>query len=32
MPIAVNDVAFFQQKLSQVASVLAGDAGDEGGF
>ena len=29
---AVHDVAFFQQKLGQVGPVLAGDAGDEGGF
>jgi hypothetical protein len=29
---AVHNVALFQQKLSQVASVLAGYPGDEGGF
>jgi hypothetical protein len=29
---AVHDVAFVQQKFSQVAAVLAGDAGDEGDF
>ena len=29
---AVHDVAFFEQQLRQVRAVLAGDAGDEGGF
>ena len=29
---AVHEVAFFQQQLRQVTSVLAGDAGDEGDF
>ena len=30
--VAVNDVAFIQQKFGKVGAVLAGDAGDEGGF
>jgi hypothetical protein len=29
---AVHDVAFLQQQFSQVAAVLAGDAGNEGDF
>ena len=29
---AVHDVAFFQQEFGQVGAILAGDAGDEGGF
>jgi len=29
---AVDGVAFFEQKLSQVRAVLAGDASDEGDF
>jgi hypothetical protein len=29
---AVHDVAFFEQKFSQVGSVLAGDTGDKGHF
>ena len=28
----MNDVAFIQQKFGKVGAVLAGDAGDEGGF
>ncbi len=28
---AVHDIAFFQQKLSQVGAILTGDAGNEGG-
>ena len=29
---AVDEVAFVKQKFGQVRAVLAGDAGDEGGF
>ena len=29
---AVDDVAFAEQKLSQISTVLAGDASDEGNF
>jgi hypothetical protein len=29
---AVHDVAFFQQKFSQVRAVLASDAGNESNF
>ena len=29
---AVHDIAFLKQKFSEIAAVLAGDAGDECGF
>jgi len=29
---AVHDVAFFKQEFGEIRAVLAGDAGDEGGF
>jgi len=29
---AVHGISFFKQQFGEVAAVLAGDAGDEGGF
>jgi hypothetical protein len=29
---SVDDITLFQQKLSKVGAILAGDAGDEGCF